>query len=160
MTYLCLDAVACEGSRLIRPKGVLWMGGAYFKTRAPECAYYFFEVNLLRSRNPSRHTASWRARPTVDMPSAVRALSLNSCLSPYQVHNTKLCPLVTVCINTTQYYAQPSILVQARSTKCCARRSRYGKTCSFCMYSYIIVRIIPTVLILVSGTRYFVTGID
>ena len=62
---LCLDAVACEGSRLIRPKGVLWMGGAYFKTRAPECAYNFFEVNLLRSRNPSRHTASWRARPTV-----------------------------------------------------------------------------------------------
>ena len=33
---LCLDAVACEGSRPIR--GMLWMGGAYFKTRAPGCA--------------------------------------------------------------------------------------------------------------------------
>ena len=62
---LCLDAVACEGSRLIRPKGALWMGGAYFITRAPGCAYNFFEVNLLRSQNPSRHTASWRARLTV-----------------------------------------------------------------------------------------------
>ena len=32
---LCLDAVACEGSRLIRSKGVLWMGGAYFKLSHP-----------------------------------------------------------------------------------------------------------------------------
>ena len=37
--------------------------------------------------------------------------------------------------------------LQARSTKCRGRRSRYGKTCSFCMYSYITVCIIPNVLI-------------
>ena len=39
---LRLNAVACEGSRLIRPKGMLWMGGAYFQTRAPGCAYNVF----------------------------------------------------------------------------------------------------------------------
>ena len=61
---LRLDAVACEGSRLILPKGMLWMGGAFLKTRAPGCAYNFFEVNLLHSRNPWRHTASWRIRPS------------------------------------------------------------------------------------------------
>ena len=32
---LCLDAVACEGPRLIRPKGDAVDGDAYFKTRAP-----------------------------------------------------------------------------------------------------------------------------
>ena len=49
---LCLDAVACEGSRLIRPKGDAVDGGyvfykklknvTYFKTRTPGCAYIFF----------------------------------------------------------------------------------------------------------------------
>ena len=54
---------------------------------------------------------------------------------------------------------QPSILLQARSTKCCGRRSRYDTTCSFYMYSYIVVGIIPTA-VLITGTRYFVMGID
>ena len=39
---------------------------------------------------------------------------------------------------------QPSIFLQASSTKCRGRRSRYDKTCSFYMYSYIIVRIMNT----------------
>ena len=59
---LCLDAVAaCEGSRLIRPKGMLWMGGAYFKTRAPGCAYNIFAFNCIcrsRSSNPAKSTTT------------------------------------------------------------------------------------------------------
>ena len=39
---LCLDAVACEGSRLIRPKGDAVDGGCAFQTRAPGCAYNNF----------------------------------------------------------------------------------------------------------------------
>ena len=111
--------------------------------------------------------------PNHSTPSAVGAPSLNSYLSPYQVHNTKLHTLLVLCItilrnNTCKlpfYYA--SIYVRplrarptaARTTKWCGRRSRYGKSCCLIrMYSYITVRKIPTVSI--PGTRYFVMGID
>ena len=59
-------------------------------------------MNLLRSRNPSRHTASWRARPTV-----VHAPSPNSYISPtrYTIPNFTLLILL-VCNNTKQQYAQ------------------------------------------------------
>ena len=39
---LCLDAVGCEGSRLIRPKGDAVDGECVFQTRSPGCAYNFF----------------------------------------------------------------------------------------------------------------------
>ena len=97
-------------------------------------------------------------------PSAVGAPSLNSYLSPYPIPGTKLHTLVYVTIlsNTTCnlpfYYASTCTLcldpLQVRPTKCCRRRSRYGKTCSFYMCSYIIVRVIPT------NTWCFVMGID
>ena len=41
-----MDAVACEGSWLIRPKV-----DAYFKTRTPGCAYNFFVATLIHDRN-------------------------------------------------------------------------------------------------------------
>ena len=48
---LCLDAVVCEDSRLIRTKGdMLWVGGAHFKTRAPGCTYKCFQRQQVRRR--------------------------------------------------------------------------------------------------------------
>ena len=64
------------------------------QSRAPE-------VNLFRSRNPSRHT-SWRARPTiVHHRSAVGAPNLNSYLPPYAIPNyTHYSVYVTILINS------------------------------------------------------------
>ena len=48
------------------------------------------------------------------------------------------------------YYASTCTLcvdaLQARPTKCCGRRSRYGKTCAFYMYSSRISSCVDTYL--------------
>ena len=70
---LCLDAVTCEGSRLIRPKGdTLGMGGAYFKTGAPGCAYIFFA-----NRSVVKHEyVMKRVRISCHLPAACGVISL------------------------------------------------------------------------------------
>ena len=74
------------------------------------------------------------------IPSAVGAPSLNSYISIAK-HNTKLhtllyvtilsnntCNLPFYCASTCTLYVDP---LQARPTKCCGRRSSYGKTYPF-----------------------------
>ena len=64
----------------------------------------------------------------------------SSYLAPYTIPNfTRLTILSNTC-NLVFYYASTCTIyvdpLQARPTKCCERRCRYGKTYSFYMYSY------------------------
>ena len=64
---LCLDAVACEGSGLIRAKGDAVKGGAHFKSRAPGCTYkQLFRISVHKKADKSR-----RIVPALGIPDMV-----------------------------------------------------------------------------------------